>query len=209
MQSSTGFQVGRTGLVYSSRGNQLFIEITNLEERWRCGIRSFPRLAYDANGQPAGDPRFDDDGFAILGATAVQVPQGEEIRGTCLGPGETGYLPITMTEELAKVTLSMEATSDGLELGPVPSCLLPDSYAYSAGNLSIHAHFAGALDPAFESVLDSGTATVLVLDEESFPFAMFSLARDASSVADANEATFRGSINTSQGTSRSLAVSIW
>lgn len=207
--SSPGFEVGRSSVVYSAQGNQLLVEIKNLEARWRCGIRSYPSLAYDAQGQRTDAPVLDDTGYRLLGATGMHTGTSERIRGSCLGPAETGYLQIRLSEELARVSLRLEATSDDPGIGPPQSCIVPESYTYSAGRLAIQAHRAGLADTASEAVGGGGLAMVLVLDEEQLPLALFPVAPVADDASDPAEAAFAGIIGFSGGTSQRVAVLVW
>ena len=208
VEASAGFEVGRASLVYSAQGNQLLVEIKNRADRWRCGIRSFPSLAYDANGERVGAPRSDDVGYTVLAATGMYIPTREGILGSCLGPAETGYLQIRAAKELAKVTLRLEA-KEGSELGPPPTCVVPDSYTYSIGSLSIEAHNEGRPDPTFKPAIGSGLAMVLAMDDEALPVAMFSFAPDTTGETDPGKSMFTGAISLNGGTSENLAVLVW
>lgn len=208
VENSAGFEVGRASVVHSAQGDQLLVEIKNLEKRWRCGIRSFPSLAFDDKGERVDLPMFDDIGYGVLAATGMQVATREGIRGSCLGPGELGYLQIKQSKALASVTIRLEA-SDALALGPPPTCVVPESYTYASGLLSIQAHKAGLIDPTYKRPIGGGLTIALALDEEQLPLAMFSLAPNTIDATEAEMSTFAGAISLNAGTSQSLAALVW
>lgn len=208
VEQSAGFELGRSSVVHSAQGDQLLVEIENLQQRWRCGIRSFPSLAFDAQGNRVNRPAADDMGYEVLAATGMDITTRQGIRGTCLGPGELGYLQIKLTKEIASVTVRLEA-NDALQSGPPPTCVVPESYSFAAGLLSIQAHRAGLADPTYKRAQGGGLTMALALDEEQLPLAMFSLAPNMSDATEAEMSTFVGAISLNAGTSQSLAALVW
>jgi hypothetical protein len=205
VESNTGFELGRSSVVRTSQGDQLLVELVNVEDTWRCGIRSYPSVAYNASGETIGD----DIRYDVLGTTGMHITTREGILGSCLGPGEQGYLQIGSSAELAKVSLRLEAASDGMPFGPPPTCVVPEGYAYVAGALSIRAQAAGLADPTYKPAAGGGLALVLTLDAEQLPLALYSLAPGAADATAPTKLTFAGAISLNAGNSQSLAVLVW